>query len=93
MCKPTTLHFTIANGIVTFQAVEVVHELAEYLSKRYPDAFTVCRSAWGHISSITIVPVNDTLDLPPPLITKNSLELRQVSIEEAEHALRVSALL
>ncbi|KAE9404499.1 hypothetical protein BT96DRAFT_1016311 [Gymnopus androsaceus JB14] len=74
-------------------AIELVHELADYLSKRYPDTFTVSRSAWGHISSITIVPVNETLDLPPPLVTKNSLELRQVSIEEAEHAMRVSALL
>ena len=76
-----------------YVAIELVHELAEYLSKRYPDTFTVSRSAWGHISSITIVPVNETLDLPPPLVTKNSLELRQVTIEEAEHAMRVSALL
>ncbi|KAF9076536.1 hypothetical protein BDP27DRAFT_1313506 [Rhodocollybia butyracea] len=74
-------------------AIELVHELAEYLSNRYPDAFTVSRSPLGHISSITIIPVHDTLHLPPPLVTKGSTELRKVSIEEAELAMKVSALL
>ncbi|KAJ3990373.1 hypothetical protein F5890DRAFT_1481462 [Lentinula detonsa] len=74
-------------------AVELVHDLAEYLSRRYPDAFSVSRSTAGSISSVTIVPVNDTLNLPPALATKHSLELRPVSIEEAEHAMKISALL
>ncbi|KIK65692.1 hypothetical protein GYMLUDRAFT_70780 [Collybiopsis luxurians FD-317 M1] len=74
-------------------AVELAHEFAEYLSKRYPDAFTVKRAAAGHVLSVTIVPVNATLDLPPPLAPRGSTELRAVSIEEAENAMRIAALL
>ncbi|KAJ4477232.1 hypothetical protein J3R30DRAFT_3703491 [Lentinula aciculospora] len=74
-------------------AVELVHELAGYLSKRYPDAYTVLHNAARGISSITIVPVNSTLELPPALVMEGSLELRQVTIEEAEHAMKISALL
>ncbi|KAJ3723415.1 hypothetical protein FB446DRAFT_665726 [Lentinula raphanica] len=76
-------------------AVELVHELADYLSKRYPDAYSVSRNASGGISSVTIISVNETLSLPPALAIKgsSSLALRQVSIEEAEHAMKVSALL
>ncbi|KAH7869027.1 uncharacterized protein C8R40DRAFT_792183 [Lentinula edodes] len=74
-------------------AIELVHELADYLSKRYPDAFTVSRNVSGDISSVAIIPVNAKLDIPPALATQGSLKLRQVSIEEAERAMKVSALL
>ncbi|KAE9404497.1 hypothetical protein BT96DRAFT_955621 [Gymnopus androsaceus JB14] len=67
--KPLNNHETTTDANA-YLAIELVHELADYLSKRYPDTFTVSRSAWGHISSITIVPVNETLDLPPPLVTR-----------------------
>lgn len=55
-------------------AKELVYELAEYLSRRYPEVFIVTRhsvterleNGWyglGLIHTITIVPVNRTLDL------------------------------
>ncbi|KAF5393929.1 hypothetical protein D9757_000378 [Collybiopsis confluens] len=56
-------------------AIELVHELSEYLGKRYPDAFTVTRASSGNILNIKIVP------------------LRAVDGEEAEEAMKISALL
>ena len=54
-------------------AKELVYELAEFLSRRYPDTYTVSRHeprdgdyGWygeGQVKTITIVPVNATYDL------------------------------
>ena len=54
-------------------AKELVYELAEFLSRRYPDTYTVTRHApregdygWygeGEVKTITIVPVDATYDL------------------------------
>ncbi|KIK54329.1 hypothetical protein GYMLUDRAFT_88154 [Collybiopsis luxurians FD-317 M1] len=81
-------------------AIELVHELADYLSKRYPDIFTASYNAeLGYISQITIIPVKETFTLPPPLIENPKLfkrswtKLRRVSIEEAENALKIAVLL
>ncbi|KAF5393921.1 hypothetical protein D9757_000375 [Collybiopsis confluens] len=74
-------------------AIELVHELSDYMSKRFPDAFTVKRAASGHILSINLVLVGETLDLPPPLAPKGSTKMREVSIPEAEEAMRVAAML
>jgi len=78
-------------------AIELVHELAEYLSRRYPTTFHVSRHVelssgdyqWGWdglppIKSITVVPLRETHDLP-------------VSTTDGEHAgkraMIISALL
>ncbi|KXN86328.1 hypothetical protein AN958_10190 [Leucoagaricus sp. SymC.cos] len=57
-------------------AIELVHELAEYLSRRYPTTFHVSRHTkpdvdykWGWdglppIKTITVVPLNETHELP-----------------------------
>ncbi|KAK7471061.1 hypothetical protein VKT23_002477 [Stygiomarasmius scandens] len=73
-------------------AVELAHELAAYLSKRYPRCFTVSRESSGAIRSVTIVPAGATYELPPPLLQKGSLELRAVSEKEAEEAMKIAAL-
>lgn len=51
-------------------AKEVVHELAEYLSRRYPQVYSVERrhdsAGWygqGEIKSIMVIPVNATYNL------------------------------
>ncbi|KAF9468807.1 hypothetical protein BDZ94DRAFT_542554 [Collybia nuda] len=79
-------------------AVEVVHELAEYLSRRYPTTFKVSRhlddspdaisSKYGWegarpIRTITIIPLSATYDIP-----LNTDESRA-----AERALEVAALI
>ncbi|KAF5381434.1 hypothetical protein D9757_009046 [Collybiopsis confluens] len=75
-------------------AIELVHELAQYVNKRYPEAFSVsCDAESGFISHITIVPVNHTFQLPSPLLAKGSLVLRNVSLEEGEEALKIAVLL
>ncbi|KAF5357680.1 hypothetical protein D9758_007424 [Tetrapyrgos nigripes] len=74
-------------------AVELAHELSAYLSKRYPDCFTVSRDASGVIQCVTIIPAGATYQLPPPLVKGDSLELRAVSMEEAKEAMKIAALL
>ena len=56
--------------------IELVHELAEYLSRRYPTTFRVSRHPesnteynWGWeglppIKTITVVPLEETHELP-----------------------------
>jgi hypothetical protein len=75
-------------------AIELVHELAEYLTKRYPTNFIATRDSSGAIKTIRIVPVDAILELPLPLLQDvDKMVFRNVSLEEAEEALRVSSLL
>ena len=80
-------------NLLHYIAVELAHELAAYLSKRYPRCFTVSRESSGAIRSVTIGPAGATYELPPPLLQKGSLELRAVSEKEAEEAMKIAALL
>ncbi|KAK7058673.1 hypothetical protein VNI00_002309 [Paramarasmius palmivorus] len=75
-------------------AIELVHELAEYLTKRYPTTFIATRDSSRAIKSVKIVPVDATLELPLPLLQDvEKMVFRDVSLDEAEEALRVSSLL
>ncbi len=77
-------------------AIELVHELAEYLHRRYPPAFKVSRHPnlipgykWGWeglppIKSITVVPLQETHDLP---LSLNDGE------RAAERAMTIAALM
>lgn len=70
-----------------FTAEELLYELAEYLSRRHPDVYTVTRhpvsaredeNGWygeGRIKTITIVPFQEThnLELEEPLKAARSL--------------------
>ncbi|KAL0579645.1 hypothetical protein V5O48_002341 [Marasmius crinis-equi] len=77
-------------------AVELVHELAAYVTKRYPDAFIATRDSFGVIKSvrIRIHPIDLDLCLPRPLCEhgQNTL-LREVTHEEAERSMRIAALI
>ncbi|KAJ7587137.1 hypothetical protein C8J56DRAFT_943672 [Mycena floridula] len=72
-------------------AIELVHEIAEYLHQRYPATFSVSRSN-GMIESISITPLEVTYQLPVSLLDEHG-KLRTVSLEEAEQAMKVAALL
>lgn len=80
-------------------AIELVHELAEYLHKRYPTAFHVTRmteSSQSPIKTIYVVPVDINYDLPPPLLLdskESPLVIRSVEMEEAENAMKIAASL
>jgi len=65
-------------------AIELVHELAEYLSKRYPSSFHVTRHDQRNIKTITVVPLGETHELP--------LNLDEGE-DAAERAMTISALL
>ncbi|KAJ7460678.1 hypothetical protein FB451DRAFT_1045134 [Mycena latifolia] len=84
-------------------AIELVHELAEYLSRRYPTTFQITRypsaladypKGWGgtaQIKSIHIVPQHEHLELPLPLPLNAS---KKMDIEEqGAEAMRIAALL
>ncbi|KAK0467850.1 uncharacterized protein EV420DRAFT_1501598 [Desarmillaria tabescens] len=77
-------------------AIELVHELAEYLHKRYPAAFHVTR-AEGAIKTIRILPVDATYELPPALLSSSKgtspPRIRKVEAREAEEAMKIAALL
>ncbi|KAK0191428.1 hypothetical protein F5146DRAFT_1001243 [Armillaria mellea] len=77
-------------------AIELVHELSEYLHKRYPAAFQVTR-AEGAIKTIRILPVDMTYELPPALLSRSKGTsppcLRKVEAGEAEEAMKIAALL
>lgn len=74
-------------------AIELVHEISEYLHRRYPSTFSVSRkSPNSSIRSIRIVPLGKCYDLPDPLIVKGNT-LQTVSQEDAERAMEISALL
>jgi hypothetical protein len=81
-----------------------VHELAEYLHARYPATFSVTRSNHAvnfttkdkAIDEITIVPVNSTYKLPPPLVVQqddDAVRIKDVSPQDAQRAMEISALL
>ncbi|KAF9258169.1 hypothetical protein L218DRAFT_974977 [Marasmius fiardii PR-910] len=75
-------------------AVELAHELSEFVTKRYPCTFSATRDRSGVIKSVTIHSANVNLELPPPLLESPfNMTLRQVDQEEAEQAMRVAALL
>jgi len=74
-------------------AIELVHELSEFLSERYPTSFAISRFSskhgdhgWGgapDIRTITIVPLAETYELPP----------RDGGEKEAHRAMEIAALL
>ncbi|KAK0231279.1 hypothetical protein IW262DRAFT_1526371 [Armillaria fumosa] len=76
--------------------IELVHELSEYLHKRYPAAFQVTR-AEGAIKTIRILPLDVTYELPPALLSRSKGTsppfLRKVDAGEAEEAMKIAALL
>ncbi|SJL01473.1 uncharacterized protein ARMOST_04795 [Armillaria ostoyae] len=78
------------------QAIELVHELSEYLHKRYPAAFQVTRVE-GAIKTIRILPLDVTYELPPALLSRSKGTsppfLRKVEAGEAEEAMKIAALL
>jgi hypothetical protein len=77
-------------------AIELAHELAEYLSRRYPTTFRVSRHpesttkcSWGWeglppIKTITVVPLEEKHELPLSLDDGNGV---------AEKAMIICALL
>uniref|UniRef100_A0A0W0G467 Uncharacterized protein n=2 Tax=Moniliophthora roreri TaxID=221103 RepID=A0A0W0G467_MONRR len=76
-------------------AVELVHELAGYLTKRYPTTFVATYDSTSNaIKIVKIASVDATLELPPPVLQDaEKMLLRDVSIQEAEEAMRISGLL
>ncbi|KAJ7777319.1 hypothetical protein B0H16DRAFT_1505066 [Mycena metata] len=87
-------------------AIELVHELAEYLSRRYPTTFQVIRhdslsladypAGWNGaapVKSVRIVPSGEVFELPLPL-PLNYTATEKLNIEEqGEIAMRIAALL
>ncbi|KAK0467923.1 uncharacterized protein EV420DRAFT_435069 [Desarmillaria tabescens] len=80
-------------------AIELVHELAEYLHKRYPTAFLVTRtneSPKSPIKTICVVTTDTSYDLPPPLLINGKegpLLISSIGKDEAEKAMKIAALL
>ncbi len=73
-----------------------MHELSEYLHKRYPATFQVTRVE-GAIKTIRILPLDVTYELPPALLSRSKGTsppfLRKVEAGEAEEAMKIAALL
>ncbi|KAF9259103.1 hypothetical protein L218DRAFT_1004180 [Marasmius fiardii PR-910] len=81
-------------GSAYHAAVELAHELSDYVTKRYPADFTATRDSRGVIKAVRIHPVNVQLELPLPLLeSPSNMTLREVSQEEAEQAMRMATLL
>lgn len=80
-------------------AIELVHELAEYLHARYPTSFHVTRtskSSRSPIKAVYVVPTDTSYDLPPPLLLggkEGGSLLRSVGADEAKKAMEIAALL
>ncbi|KAJ7230546.1 hypothetical protein GGX14DRAFT_529995 [Mycena pura] len=86
-------------------AIELVHELAEYLSRRYPTSFQVTRHipstslvnypvGWGGappVKSVHVVPLQDEFELPLPL-PLNAGETEDM-VQQGVEAMRIAALL
>ncbi|KAF7356953.1 hypothetical protein MVEN_01031300 [Mycena venus] len=83
-------------------AIELVHELAEYLSRRYPKTFQITRhtqmpaadypAGWDGeppIKSVRIVHLQEEFDLPLPRPASEKLDLEQ----EGAEAMRIAGLL
>lgn len=71
-----------------------MHELAEYLSIRYPSTFSMTRI--GEVRSISINPLYKEYELPPPLHVREEggkMQIDPVSQQDAERAMEISALL
>ncbi|KAJ6466411.1 hypothetical protein C8R45DRAFT_1021631 [Mycena sanguinolenta] len=85
-------------------AIELVHELAEYLSRRYPMTFEITRhlsmadypAGWGGatpIKSVRIVHLDEEFELPLPL-PLNHAKTEKIDIEqEGTKAMRIAGLL
>ncbi|KAF8196858.1 hypothetical protein K438DRAFT_1825676 [Mycena galopus ATCC 62051] len=85
-------------------AIELVHELAEYLSRRYPKTFEITRHAsmadyptgWGGttpIKSVRIVHLQEEFELPLPL-PLNQIDGEKLDTEEeGTKAMRIAGLL
>ncbi|KAJ6561159.1 hypothetical protein DFH09DRAFT_504156 [Mycena vulgaris] len=95
----------IAGGAAA--AIELVHELAEYLSRRYPTTFQITRhtssdsladypTGWGGaapIKSVHIVPQREQFDLPLPLPLSPVNDEKTDIEREGTEAMRIAALL
>ncbi|KAJ7272582.1 hypothetical protein B0H12DRAFT_1043714 [Mycena haematopus] len=85
-------------------AIELVHELAEYLSRRYPSTFEITRhppmadypTGWGGatpIKTVRIAHLEEEFELPLPL-SLNHTENEKLDIEhEGTKAMRIAGLL
>lgn len=79
----------LMNGIL---AIELVHEVAEYLSRRHPKTFHVERHSdegqgygWegaAAIKKVTIVPLGETYELP---LTAPDISTAEKALEVAAH--------
>ncbi|CAL1717362.1 unnamed protein product [Somion occarium] len=103
-----TLPARLGVGSAQLAAVELLHELAEYLFRRYPSMYTVSRYprekstyGWyglGDIKDITIVPLNKTFTLADgdPLLTAALLTQDDLAImvegEDGRYYLQACAL-
>ncbi|KAJ7282014.1 hypothetical protein C8J57DRAFT_1056607 [Mycena rebaudengoi] len=90
-------------------AIELVHELAEYLSRRYPTTFSISRhdpstllsrqypAGWDGappVKSVRIVPLQEQFELPLPLPVDIISGKEKPDIgKEGEEAMRIAALL
>ncbi|KAJ7132215.1 hypothetical protein C8R44DRAFT_773379 [Mycena epipterygia] len=90
-------------------AIELVHELAEYLSRRYPTTFQITRHSpsslkledyptdWGGaapVKTVRIVPLQEEYELPLPLPLNYIPSGEKTHIEQqGADAMRISALL
>ncbi|KAJ7849961.1 hypothetical protein B0H14DRAFT_2764056 [Mycena olivaceomarginata] len=84
-------------------AIELVHELAEYLSRRYPKTFQITRhksmadypTGWGGetpIKSVRIVHLREEFELPLPPSLNVATEKRDIE-QEGTKAMRIAGLL
>lgn len=73
------------------KAIELVHEIAEYQSQRYPNIFAVTRHnshkgtspvGWNDgppIKEITILPLNTSYELPLEITYTNSVKAMEIA--------------
>ncbi|KAJ7178606.1 hypothetical protein C8R43DRAFT_973942 [Mycena crocata] len=89
-------------------AIELAHELAEYLSRRYPTAFQITRhtksaslakypAGWGGatpVKSVRVVPMQEQFDLPMPLpLTYDPSDEKMDLVQQGEDAMRIAGFL
>jgi hypothetical protein len=88
-------------------AIELVHELSEYLSRRYPETFQITRHAssaswadypvgWGGaapVKSVRIVHLQEEFELPFPLPLNYTANEKSDIEKQGAEAMRISALL
>ncbi|KAJ7708720.1 hypothetical protein B0H17DRAFT_363479 [Mycena rosella] len=85
-------------------AIELVHELAEYLSRRYPKSFRITRhtdsltnylTGWDGappVKSVLVIPQQELFELPLPLLF-NANEKKTNIEQQGADAMRIAALL